>query len=70
MPSKRKLKASPKTPAKILTREEGKRLLDQQARHFLKMSGDEFLRKWNAKEFDDPDRPEVMQVAFLAPFGG
>lgn len=55
---------------KFVSRKEGKKLLDKQARHFLKMSGDEFLRKWKAKEFEDPDRPEVMQVAFLIPFGG
>jgi hypothetical protein len=32
------------------------------------MSGDEFLRKWDAGEIDDPDRSEVLTVAFLIPF--
>jgi len=32
------------------------------------MSGAEFLRKWDAKEFgDDPDQPGIMDVAFLLP---
>lgn len=55
---------------KILTRDEGRKLFDQQARHYLNISGEEFKRKWNAKEFKDPDRPKVMRVAFLLPFGG
>lgn len=55
---------------KFLSRKEGRKLLDKQARRYLRMSGEEFVRKWKAKEFDDPDRPEVMQVAFLIPFGG
>jgi len=55
---------------KVLTRKEGRNLLDRQAQHYLNMSGEEFKRKWNANEFKDPDRPEVMRVAFLLPFGG
>jgi hypothetical protein len=58
-----KTNALPKV--KILKPEEGKRLLDQQARLYLNMSGREFLRKWRAKEFDDPCSPDVMKVAFL-----
>ena len=54
---------------KFLTPEEGRKLLDRQARHYLSMSGEEFSRKWNKREFKDPDRPEIMQVAFLIPFG-
>jgi hypothetical protein len=54
----------------FLSPEEGKKLLDRQARRYLKMSGEEFVRKWKAKKIKNPDRPEVMQVAFLIPFGG
>ncbi len=54
----------------FLSLDEGKMLLDKQARHYLKMSGEEFVRKWKAKKIKNPDRPEVMQVAFLIPFGG
>lgn len=53
-----------------LTQEEGRALLDEVAREYLGMSGDEFLRAWDAGEFDgDADRPEVMRVAMLIPLG-
>ncbi|MDZ4346283.1 MAG: hypothetical protein U1E51_28045 [Candidatus Binatia bacterium] len=55
---------------RILSRKEGKKLLDQEARRSLNMSGDEFVRRWKAKKFDNPDRPEVMRVAFLLPLAG
>jgi len=55
---------------RVLSKEEGEKLLDRQARRYLRMSGKEFVRKWKAKKIKDPDRPEVMRVAFLLPFGG
>ena len=64
------MKPNGRRKVKFLTPKEGRKLLDKQARHFLHMSGEEFVRKWKAKEFKDPDRPEIMQVAFLLPFGG
>ncbi len=52
-----------------LSRDEGRALFDRQARYHLGISGDEFIRAWNAGEFDDdPDRPEVMEVVMLLPF--
>ena len=52
-----------------LTREEGLALLDREARRYLHMSAEEFIRAWEAGEFDgDPDRPDVMYVAMLLPF--
>jgi hypothetical protein len=52
-----------------LTREEGMELLDRAARQRLQMSGEEFIRAWEAGKFDDdPDRPDVMYVAMLLPF--
>jgi hypothetical protein len=56
--------------AKFLTAKEGKVLFDQHARCYLQMSGKEFVRRWKAKEIKDPDRPEVMQIAFLIPCAG
>jgi hypothetical protein len=52
--------------------EEGWDLLDRQARRYLKMDGEEFIARWDAGEFDDPDdrlrhAPEVMRVATLLP---
>jgi hypothetical protein len=49
-------------------RGEGLRLFDAAARRFLGISGDEFLRRWDAGDFDDDDRPEVTHVALLIPF--
>jgi hypothetical protein len=52
-----------------LTHEEGVALLDRAARHYLQMSAQDFIRAWEAGDFDaDPDRPEVMYVAMLLPF--
>lgn len=48
--------------------EEGREIFDAAAQRHLGISGDEFLRKWDAGEFaDDPDRPEVIEVAMLIP---
>lgn len=53
-----------------LSEQEARELLDKQARRYLGMSGEEFIRAWDAGEFDaDPDRPEVMRVAMLLPLG-
>jgi len=65
-----KMKKSSKNGFRVLSKEEGKKLLDRQARRYLRMSGKEFVRRWKAKKIKDPDRPEVMRVAFLLPFGG
>jgi hypothetical protein len=56
---------------KELTREEGFALLDRQARRLLDMSGAEFIAAWDAGAFNGntPERPEVVTVAMLLPFG-
>ncbi|MCX6023621.1 MAG: hypothetical protein NTZ05_18180 [Chloroflexi bacterium] len=55
--------------AVILNRREARELFDREARHWLGMSGDEFVAAWEAGKFDDnPDRPEVMTVVLLLPF--
>jgi hypothetical protein len=58
--------------AEEFTVEEARELFDQQARAYLDMSGEEFIRRWDAGEFDDPDDrtkngPEVMRIAMLLP---
>jgi hypothetical protein len=65
-----KMKKSSKNGFRVLSKQEGEKLLDRQARRYLRMSGKEFVRRWKAKKIKDPDRPEVMRVAFLLPFGG
>jgi hypothetical protein len=53
----------------VLDHEEGRRLFDEAAQQYLHMSGEEFLRRWDAGAFaDDADRPEVMAVVMLLPF--
>lgn len=56
-----------------LSREEGRQLFDRQAHRYLGISGEEFLKKWDAGEYGDPDDrtknpPGVMQLAMLLPF--
>lgn len=54
----------------VMSPEESWEGFDHAARLYLHMSGEDFLRAWDAGEFDeDPDRPEVMRVAMLRPFG-
>jgi hypothetical protein len=38
---------------------------DRQARRHLQMSGAEFLRRWDAREFPDTEDPDVGWVASL-----
>jgi hypothetical protein len=56
-----------------LSREDGLKLLDRQARHYLDVSGAEFIRRWDAGEYGDPDDrsknpPAVMRLGMLLPF--
>lgn len=51
----------------LMTREEGLRLLDRQARKYLGMSGEEFIVRYNAGEIEDPHRLDVARVAMLLP---
>lgn len=51
-----------------MSTEEAFDVFDKAARRFLKMSGKEFLDKWNNGFFTDPDSiPGVMEVASLIP---
>ncbi len=52
-----------------LSNEEGRELFDRQARRYLNMSGDEFIRRWEAGEFNDgPENPAVVRLVMLLPF--
>ena len=52
-----------------LTHEEGLALLNREAQRYLHMSAEQFIKAWEAGDFDeDPDRPDVMYVAMLLPF--
>jgi hypothetical protein len=51
-----------------LTLEQGQQLLDEKARQYLGMSGEEFARRWDVGEIDADDEPDVMRVAMLLGF--
>lgn len=52
---------------KGLTHEEALAMFDETARRYLNMSGEEFLRRWKTRDFEDPDSFEVIHVSVLAP---
>jgi hypothetical protein len=53
---------------RYMTDAEAWETFDQAARGYLKISGVEFLRKWDAGKYLDPDTQEgVMSVAMLIP---
>lgn len=51
-----------------LSDEQSWELFDSAARYYLDISGDEFLDRWDAGYYDDPDQLEVMSVVMLLPF--
>jgi hypothetical protein len=67
-----------KTPTKIsaiLPPEESRALFDRQARALVGMSGEEFLRRWDAGEYEgrnldeDQETRKIAYLALLIPFG-
>lgn len=53
-------------PVRYLSQQEAWEMFDRQARQCLDMSGEEFIRAWEAGEFDDdPDAPHVQWVAMM-----
>ena len=43
-------------------------LFDNAAQHYLGISGEEVLGRWDSGYYEDPDQPEVMSVVMLLPF--
>lgn len=62
---------------KVLSEAEGRALFDEVARHVLGISGEEFLRRWDAGEYEgaaghrttQDEHLKLMRVAQLIPFG-
>jgi hypothetical protein len=56
----------------VLKPEEGRALFDEQARELMGVSGAEFLRRYDAGEYDaiidDPAHREIGLLEFLIPF--
>ena len=58
-----------RVPVRDIDRQEGRAVIDENARHYLGISGEEFLRRWNSGEYAHADDdPNVMLVASLLPF--
>lgn len=57
----------------VLPPQEARDLFDRNARALLNMSGEEFLRQWDAGEFrnlpENAETRKVMRVVSLIPFG-
>lgn len=51
----------------IMTPDEAWAAFDERARQNLDMSGEAFIRAWQAGEIANPDRPAVMDVLMLMP---
>ena len=59
-----------KSKVRELSKDQARRMFDRQAQHYLKMSGTEFIKKWDAGQFNGKaDTPAVIRVAMLLPFG-
>ncbi|MEO7837043.1 MAG: hypothetical protein ABIS21_05325 [Acidimicrobiales bacterium] len=56
------------TDVREATPEEGRAIIDAHARQLLGVSGEEFLRRWDAGEYEDTEDPNVNAVAILISF--
>ena len=59
-------------PTWIVTPEEGRRMYDEAARKWMGMSGEEFLRRWDAGEFyeiaDTPGNLHIVRLVMMRSF--
>jgi hypothetical protein len=59
------------TPIYDITPEESREIFDENARYYMGMSGAEFRRPWEAREFGDvdshADHVKIMDVTILLP---
>jgi hypothetical protein len=55
---------------RTLCDEQAVEAFDKAARHYLGISGEQFVRAWESGEFEETDRPDVMRVAMLLPLAG
>jgi hypothetical protein len=53
-----------------LSKNQARKMFDRQAKHYLNISGKEFIRRWKTGAFNGKaDTPAVIRVAMLLPFG-
>lgn len=66
-------RSTPTTEDTLISPDEGRRLFEEMAHELLNISGQEFIRRWDAGEFKDiPDIPEnadILYLSFLIPLG-
>lgn len=56
------------TEPQILTVDEWRRLFDRAVRRELGISGDEFIAKWHAGKYGNPDDdPRIMRLLMIRP---
>jgi hypothetical protein len=55
-------------PYHEVTVEEGWEILEKRSRETLGISAREFIERWEAGDIEDPDRSEILSLAFLIPF--
>lgn len=52
--------------------EERRRLFEREVREKMNMSGEEFIRRWNAGEYEDvediPENWHILDLSYLIPF--
>jgi len=48
----------------------GSQILDEQARRQLRMSGDDFIKRYRSGDLEGLDETDVFDVALLLPFAG
>lgn len=59
----------PERTYRILTEEEGRALFDEEAQRLLGISGEEFVRRYDAGYYDaNPDTPEIIELHLMLPF--
>ncbi len=58
------------TEIREMTPEQGRQLLDDKARQYLGISGEEFRTAWESGRLDPDANPNVMRVAMLLPLAG
>jgi hypothetical protein len=59
---------------RFLSREEARELFDARARELMGMSGEEFLQRYDAGEFDEiedtPEDPGIIHLLMIRPLAG
>jgi hypothetical protein len=67
----KELRSRVEAPAVHLTPEQSLEEFDRRARRLMNISGEEFVRRWEAGEFrdrlDHPEHPEILELVMLLP---